>query len=137
MPLMSLARVGGPDAWWQRKEMLIALLHPGCDACRRFEGALNESMAEEPGRELGLALLPVGETRPDRMAGGRLEIARDARAFTQALQSALGLDPGTAYVVIADRFAEVADVRPVHDAPERAARKALDAVDAIELQCPE
>lgn len=137
IPLMPLEGVGGPGAWWQRKEMLIALLHRGCDPCRRFEGALTEAVAEDPNRELGVALLPIGECQPDGTPGRQLEVARDAVALTRALQSALGLEPGSAYVVVADRFADVARVRPVHDAPERVAREALDAVDAVELQCPE
>ncbi len=133
IPLRPLERVGGPDAWWQRKEMLIALLHPRCDLCRRFERALQEALAEEPDREVGTALLPVREAG----GGHGLSPGPEAARLAGELQSALGLDPASAYVVVADRFAEVTKVRQVHDGPEDAAREALHSVDAIELQCPE
>jgi hypothetical protein len=114
----------GPGAWWQRREMVVALLHATCVICDRLRerlashsGALREREAEQ------VTLSMDGS------------IGRD---LAPRVAHALGLEQGVAFAVVADRYGEAFAAVPVHGADTDAVLSEIDAwLDHIQQQCPE
>lgn len=116
----------GTEDLWQRKEMLVALLHgEACARCRELRGLLAAREDEWRSQGLGLVLVELAPEGEEDSVSGRL-----ARAF--------GVRPGEASLGVVDRFGEVyasleAHARPAHEV----LAEALEWVDFIQRQCPE
>ncbi len=116
----------GTEDLWQRKEMLVALLHgEACARCRELRELLAAGEDEWRRQGLGLVLVelaPEGEEAPVSV--------RLARAF--------GVRVGEASLGVVDRFGEVYASLEAHARPAREVlTEALEWVDFIQRQCPE
>ena len=76
----------GTEPLWQRKDMLVGLLHPGCPTCEAIASELRARRPKLWLQEVGTVVAPWGSA-----AGGKLS-------------SALGIAPGEARLIVADRF---------------------------------
>jgi len=122
---------------WQRREMVVALLHGNCEEC---QGLHRELLARAPGlhREEAEVFSVVMPGRPgEPLLPGAL---RDEPEGTVAwkLAERTGRVPGTALVVVANRFAELYGVVDVHgQPPARVLAEALEWLDLAQRQCGE
>lgn len=122
LPLFTYDGEIGPAAWWQRREMVVALLDADCPACARLRHRLAARSADLRSREAGEVALELD----GRGAGLAAEAARS-----------LGLEPA-ASVIVADRYGEVFAVVPVHGAePDAVIDEVESWIDHIQQQCPE
>jgi hypothetical protein len=125
VPLFVSQRNGeaGPGAWWQRREMVVALIHADCPPCAGLRARLAARTDSLAARGTGGIALEVD--------GRDAELARD-------VVRSLELDPRAACAVVADRYGEAFAAVPVHGA---SADEVLDEVEAwvehIQQQCPE
>lgn len=114
----------GPAAWWQRREMVVALVHAACAACDRFR----ERLASRD---------PVLRAR----GAGQVALELDGAGFRELAQrvvDTLGLEPGVAFAVVADRYGEALVALPVHGADADGVLGEIEAwLDHIQQQCPE
>jgi hypothetical protein len=126
----------GPRDAWQRREMLVALLHANCDACQGLHRELVARAPEwrkdeveafsvmMPGRS-GEPLLPGALGDPE----GRV---------TWKLAECFGHVPGTAVLAVANRFGELYGVVGVHGRPTpQVLAEALEWLDLAQRQCGE
>src|SRR5262245_55207779 len=106
IPLFQLPVPDGPprgtlDAW-QRREMLVALLPPGCDICHALHRVL---MARSPGwRQTEIDVISVmAPGRPgEPLPPGALQDSEGR--ISQELAQALGSSSGAALLAVANRF---------------------------------
>lgn len=114
----------GPAAWWQRREMVVALVHRACPTCLRFRERLASRRATLRAREAGqVELLLDGSAHPE---------------LAERVVSSLGLEPGAAFAVVADRYGEVFAAVPVHGTDAAGVVGEIEAwLDHIQQQCPE
>lgn len=135
LPAEDGQRRGTRDAW-QRREMLVALLHSNCEEC---QGLHRELLARAPGwRREEVEAFSVGMPgRPgEPLLPGSL---RDAEGAVSArVAEACGHEPGTALLAVANRFGELyAGVR-VHGRPTaQVLAEALEWLDLAQRQCGE
>ncbi|HEX8439978.1 hypothetical protein [Archangium sp.] len=140
IPLFQLEAEEGPrrgtrDAW-QRREMLVALLHANCDAC---QGLHRELLAHVPAWHRDeVALFTV--MMPGR--GGEPPLPGALRdpegAVTWRLAEAFGCVPGTAMLAVASRFGELYGRVAVHGRrPCEVLAEALEGLDLAQRQCGE
>ncbi|WP_146209720.1 hypothetical protein [Vitiosangium sp. GDMCC 1.1324] len=126
---------GTRDAW-QRREMLVALLHANCDAC---QGLHRELRARAPGwrQEEVEAISVVMPGRPgEPLLPGAL--ADPEGTVTWKLAERFGRVPGTAVLAVASRFGELYRVLDVHGRPtEEVLGEALEWLDLAQRQCGE
>jgi hypothetical protein len=121
---------------WQRREMLVALLHANCDGCQALH---RELQARAPGwhRE-EVALIPVmmpGRTG-EPLLPGALKDPEGAVAWK--LAERFGRVPGTATLAVANRFGELYGVVDVHGRPTaEVLAEALEWLDLAQRQCGE
>ncbi|MDY7229526.1 hypothetical protein [Hyalangium rubrum] len=140
VPLFRLPVPSGPprgtlDAW-QRRDMLIALTHPGCDICQALHRALQAKAAEWRKEEIDtftvVPKLRSGESLPP----GALEDAEGR--VSQELARAFGGPSGGARLAVANRFARLYAVVDIHSGPTEAVlREALEWMELAQLQCGE
>jgi hypothetical protein len=140
IPLFQLPTEGGGrrgtrDAW-QRREMVVALLHANCEDC---QGLQREVLARGPGwrREEVEAFSVVMPGRPgEPLLPGALWDAEGAVAWR--LAETCGRVPGTALVAVANRFGELYGVVDVHGRPlAQVLSETLEWVDLAQRQCGE
>ncbi|HEX8820111.1 MAG TPA: hypothetical protein VF794_09320 [Archangium sp.] len=122
---------------WQRREMLVALLHANCDGCQALH---RELQARAPGWrrdevELISVMMPGRPGEP--LLPGAL---RDDPEGTVAwrLAEVSGRVPGTATLSVANRFGEFYGVVDVHGrSTSEVLAEALAWVDLAQRQCGE
>ncbi len=140
IPLFQLETENGPprgtrDAW-QRREMLVTLLHTNCDACQALH---RELVARAPGwsREDLEVFMVVMPGRPgEPLLPGAL-VDREGRV-TRKLAECFGRVPGTAVLAVANRYGELFQVLDVHARPpEEVLTDALEWWDFAQRQCGE
>jgi hypothetical protein len=135
LPVPEGAPRGTRDAW-QRRDMLVALLHPGCDICHALHRLL---MARAPGwrqEELEVfSVVPPG--RPgEPLPPGALQDPEGG--VSRELAQALGASPGAAVLGVANRFGLLYAALDIHGGPTEAVlREALEWVDLAQRQCGE
>lgn len=119
--------LGAADLW-QRREMVLALLHPpGCAPCDALEREL-DARADRLSSEIAGALV----VRP---GNGPLPRLVDEE---HAVWRELGLPPDAAALVTADRYGRVLGARDPHlGDPAGLADEALSLVEYAQMQCPE
>jgi hypothetical protein len=118
----------GPAVWWQRREMVVALLHAACATCDRFRERLDSRAAALRARAADqVQLLLDGPAR----RASHADLAED-------VTGSLGLEPGVALAVVADRYGEAFAAVPVHgDDAERVLDEIEAWLDHVQQQCPE
>lgn len=128
MPLFQVGSQGGADGpavWWQRREMLVALLHTGCGPCTLLRSGLAARGADLRARDAAELALEVDGAGPERERSG-------------AVARSLGLDPGAAVLIVADRYGEAFASLPIHGADAGAVLDEAESwLDHIQQQCPE
>jgi hypothetical protein len=140
VPLFQLPVAGGPprgtlDAW-QRRDMLVALLHPGCDICQALQRTLMDRAPRWRQEEIEvISVVPPG--RPGELAPpGALEDSEGR--ISRELAQELGASPGAARLAVANRFGTLYAVLDIHSGPTEAVlREALEWLDLAQRQCGE
>lgn len=140
VPLFQLPTPGGRpygtlDAW-QRRDMLVALLHPGCDICHALHRTLMARAPRWRQEEIEvITVVPAG--RPSEpLPPGALEDAEGH--VSQELGQALGASPGGACLAVANRFGNLYAVVDIHGgSTEAVLREALEWMDLAQRQCGE
>ena len=129
----------GSEDHLQQRDMLVAILHPSCAACRAAQGALARRGAEVRARGAAVLAVMIGPPPAAAPPAPALPCGFDATGQVAALLALrLELPPGEARVVPADRFGRVYATLPVHGRPaEDVAADALDWLDFVQWQCPE
>jgi hypothetical protein len=140
IPLFQLATEDGHERGtrkaWQRREMVVALLHANCDAC---QGLHAELMARAPGWhqeevETFTVMMPGQPGEP--VLPGALK--DEQGTVTWKLSECFGRMPGTAVVAVANRFGELYGVVDVHGQPTaRVLAESLEWLDLAQRQCGE
>ena len=140
VPLFQLPVPGGPPRGtldsWQRRDMLVALLHPGCDICQALHRVLMARAPQWRQEEIDvLSVVPSG--RPgEPLPPGALEDSEGR--VSGELAQALGASPGSARLAVANRFAKLYAVLDIHGGPTEAVlREALEWLDLAQRQCGE
>lgn len=135
VPLFALAdatgRVDGTQRAWQRREVLLALLHgPDCVTCEHLlEHLQARSRALEEQDVHVVALEPIAREGVLGDTCGRVA-ARVAEV--------LGEPPGPARLVVATRYLRIAAVFDVHAGPPEALlTEVLEAMRLAQTQCEE
>lgn len=121
---------GGPDggtlAAWQRREMLVAVLHPpGCARCDVLRALLESEL--EHIRSSGAALIRFTAGDPADDPHGR---------WSKAIAHAIG-DAPLPGLVAADRYARLLAAVDAHGDPHEALRDVLEWIDFAQLRCEE
>ena len=125
-------RRGTLDAW-QRREMLVALLHPGCDVCQALHRTLAARAPELSRDEVEFlsVVRPGGPVLPGALVDTEGRVAR-------SLSEALGLKPDAAVLAVGNRFSKLYAVVDVHSKPMAAVLdEALEWLRLAQLQCGE
>ncbi len=146
VPVFQLAdgrgRTSGTAEALQRREMVLALLHPaGCPACEAVCRALDSAAAELEGRRVTTLLVVA----PVLSGGAAAQAARSPAELVdadgrvaRAVAAALGASAPQAWLLVADRFGSIYTALPVHETEaEAAVADAVAWVDFIQMQCPE
>lgn len=114
----------GPAAWWQRREMVVALIHAACATCEQLRRRLAS-------RDPALRARDAGQVALELHGSGSPGLA-------QRVLDSLGLEPGVAFAVVADRYGEAFAAVPVHGAEADAVLAEIEAwLDHIQQQRPE
>lgn len=118
---------GGTMAAWQRKEMLVALLHPGCERCAMMRAELEDLSSAVSGEELEVVLVTIGDPLEDP----------EGSVSSQLSNAACSL-PQEARLILADRFARLYASVEVHGPRlAQALAEALGWIQFIQSQCEE
>jgi hypothetical protein len=121
---------------WQRREMLVALLHANCDGCQALH---RELQARVPGwhrEEVALFTVMMPGRSGEPLLPGALEDTEGTVAWK--LAEAYGRVPGTATLAVANRFGELYGVVDVHGRPTaEVLTEALEWLDLAQRQCGE
>jgi hypothetical protein len=140
VPLFQLPVPDGPprgtlDAW-QRRDMLVALLHPGCDICHALHRVLMARAKAWRSEEIDVfSVVPPG--RPgEPLPPGALHDSEGR--VSQELAKELGASPGSAVLAVANRFGLLYAALDIHGGPTEAVLKeALEWLDLAQRQCGE
>jgi hypothetical protein len=140
VPLFQLPVPGGGlrgtlDAW-QRHDMLVALLHPGCDICQALHRALMARAPDWRREEIDvISVVPRGRAG-ESLPPGALEDSEGR--VSRELAQALGVSPGAARLAVANRFSKLYTSVDIHGGPTEAVlREALEWMDLAQRQCGE
>jgi hypothetical protein len=140
VPLFQLPVPGGSprgtlDAW-QRRDMLVALLHPGCDICHALHRSLLARAPQLRQEEIELlSVVPSGQPG-EPLPPGTLEDAEGR--VSRELAQALGASPGSARLGVANRFGKLYAALDIHGgATDAVLREALEWMDLAQRQCGE
>ncbi len=107
---------------WQHKEMVIALLHAGCERCDAIRAHLlrREGMLGDP----EVLVLALDDTAPE-----------DVQA---PLRAAAGLPGGSAFLLLGNRFLELYSVVEAHSMPaDDVLEETVTWVDVMQQRCAE
>ena len=118
---------GGTVGAWQRREMLVAVLHPaGCERCDAVRALLDTERDTIEAADAAVVRFTAGD--PGYDPHGR---------WSKAIARALGDVPLPA-LIAADRYARLLAAEDLHAAdPAAALRDALDWIDYAQLRCEE
>ncbi|WP_224244956.1 thioredoxin domain-containing protein [Hyalangium gracile] len=140
VPLFQLPVPGGQprgtlDAW-QRREMLVALLHPGCDICQALHRSLMERAPRLRQEEVDVfSIVPSGQ-QGEPLPPGALGDAEGR--ISRELAQAIGAAPGEARLAVANRFGMLYATVNIHSGPTKAVlQDALEWLDLAQRQCGE
>ncbi|MBI4512259.1 MAG: hypothetical protein HY698_21680 [Deltaproteobacteria bacterium] len=130
-------KLTGTEDYFQRREMVMAILHEACGECAALEGALAQRLRDLWG--LGAALLVIVPGAPAHLEPqSPIPRVHDETGNVIALlEQRLALIPGEARLIVADRFGQVHASLPAHGDPHGTVQEILRWVDFIEMQCPE
>jgi hypothetical protein len=121
---------------WQRREMLVALLHANCDGCQALH---RELQARAPGwhrEEVALIAVMMPGRPGEPLLPGALKDPEGTVAWK--LAETFGRVPGAATLAVANRFGELYGVVDVHGRPtEEVLAEALEWLDLAQRQCGE
>jgi hypothetical protein len=121
---------------WQRREMLVALLHANCEGCQALH---RELQARGPGwhrEEVALFTVMMPGRPGEPLLPGALKDTEGTVAWK--LAEAYGRVPGTATLAVANRFGELYGVVDVHGRPTaEVLTEALEWLDLAQRQCGE
>jgi hypothetical protein len=137
VPLFELAaengRPRGTLAAWQRRDMLVALLHPGCDVCQALHRALQERAPGLRTQEAEvMTVVPQGRAGEQVPPGALVDA--EGRA-SRALSDVFG---GEGRLGVANRFGRLYTVVDIHaGATQRVLDEALEWLDLAQRQCGE
>lgn len=141
VPLFQLSDERG-DAWgtrdlWQRRDMLLALVHPeGCEPCHRLLELLRARGAGLHAEEIELVIVSMRGT-PHHLDGLRVLPDREGR-IARALAEHGGFEPGQARLLAADRFGRLYGTEDIHAGdPESVLVSALDWLEFAQSRCEE
>lgn len=128
-------RRGTLDAW-QRREMLVALLHPGCDVCQALHRSLVDRTPELHRDEVDVFAV-VRPGAPEAPVPPGALVDAEGRV-TRTLSEALHLAPDAAVLAVANRFSKLYAVVDLHSGPTAAVLKeAMEWLQLAQLQCGE
>jgi len=128
-------RRGTLDAW-QRREMLVALLHPGCDVCQALHRTLAARAPEWRKEEVDVFSV-VRPGQPEAPVPPGALVDADGRV-TRTLSEALGLKPDAAVLAVGNRFSRLYAVVDLHAGPTAAVLKeAQEWLQLAQYQCGE
>jgi hypothetical protein len=140
VPLFQLSVPEGPprgtlDAW-QRREMLVALLHPGCDICHALHRMLMDRAPGWRQQEVdAFSVVPPGWPG-EPLPPGALQDSEGR--VSRELAQELGASPGAAVLAVANRFGMLYAVLDIHGGPTQVVlREALEWLDLAQRQCGE
>lgn len=137
VPLFELTaedgRPRGTLGAWQRRDMLVALLHPGCDVCQALHRALQERAPDLRTQEAEvISVVPQGRAGGPVPPGALVDA--EGRA-ARALADVLG---GEGRLGVASRFGGLYASVDLHSgAPQRVLDEALEWLDLAQRQCGE
>ncbi|WP_309891636.1 hypothetical protein [Archangium sp.] len=121
---------------WQRREMLVALLHANCEGCQALH---RELQARGPGwnrEEVALFTVMMPGRPGEPLLPGALKDTEGTVAWK--LAEAYGRVLGTATLAVANRFGELYGVVEVHGRPTaEVLAEALEWLDLAQRQCGE
>jgi len=121
---------------WQRREMLVALLHANCEGCQALH---RELQARVPGwhrEEVALFTVMMPGRPGEPLLPGALKDTEGTVAWK--LAEAYGRVPGTATLAVANRFGELYGVVDVHGRlTAEVLTEALEWLDLAQRQCGE
>ncbi|MCP3142622.1 thioredoxin domain-containing protein [Pyxidicoccus xibeiensis] len=137
VPLFRLEAASGPprgtlDAW-QRRDMLVALLHPGCDVCQALHRALQERAPGLRKEEAEvMTVVPPGREGVPVPPGALVDV--EGRV-SYALAEVFG---GQGRLGVASRFGGLYAAVDLHSGtPQRVLDEALAWLDLAQRQCGE
>lgn len=140
VPLFQLPVPGGQprgtlDAW-QRRDMLVALLHPGCDICHALHRVLQARAPRWQQEEIEVfSVVPPGQPGEPLPPGA---LGDSEGRVSRELAQALGAAPGEARLAVANRFGMLYAVLDIHGVPTEAVlHEALEWMDLAQRQCGE
>lgn len=141
IPLFELkaedGQLHGTREAWQRRDMLVTVLHANCDAC---QGLHRELRARAPALhreevEVLTVMMPGPPGAPPLPGALRDD---EAGTVTWKLAECFERVPGTAVLAVANRFGELYGVVDVHGRPTaRVLGEALEWLDLAQRQCGE
>ncbi|MFP2925960.1 hypothetical protein ACLESO_12225 [Pyxidicoccus sp. 3LG] len=123
---------GTLDAW-QRRDMLVALLHSGCDVCQEVHRALQERAPGLRTEEAEvLTVVPRGHDAVPAPPGALVDVeGRVSRALAEVFG-------GEGRLGVASRFGGLYAAVDIHSStPERVLEEALEWLDLVQRQCGE
>ncbi|MBN1208392.1 MAG: hypothetical protein JXB05_26260 [Myxococcaceae bacterium] len=126
---------GTLDAW-QRRDMLVALMHPGCDICQALHRALMARAPRWRSEEIEVfSVVPPGQPEEPLPLGA---LQDSEGRISRELAQALGASPEAALLAVANRFGKLYAVLNIHGGPtEEVLREALEWMDLAQRQCGE
>ncbi len=137
VPLFELkmedGRPRGTLAAWQRRDMLVALLHPGCDACQALHRVLQERAPALRTQEAEvMTVMPQGRAGEPVPPGALVDVeGRVARALADVFG-------GEGRLGVASRFGGLHAVLDIHSgSTQRVLDEALEWLDLAQRQCGE
>jgi len=127
----------GTQDLWQRREMLIALVHPdGCEPCRKMLETVKSRLAQIHHDEIEVVVVSM-KGEPQHVEGLKVLSDREGR-IEAALAEHGGFQKGQARVLAADRFGRLYGSEDVHSGdPESVLTSALDWIEFAQSRCEE
>lgn len=127
----------GTSEFWQRREMLIALVHPaGCTACEALLEHLATRRAELHADEIEAVVVSMKGTRPD---APELHVLADSEGGVAPRLASHGeFAEGEARLLAADRFGRLYGTEDIHSGdPESVLIAALGWIEFAQSRCEE
>jgi hypothetical protein len=121
---------------WQRRDMLVALLHANCDACQGLHRELRARAPAWRQEEVeAFTVMMPGQSGEPLLPGA---LKDPEGTVTWKLAESFGRVPGTAVLAVASRFGELYRVLDVHGRPTaQVLGEALEWLDLAQRQCGE
>jgi hypothetical protein len=122
---------------WQRRDMLLAVLHANCDTCQGLHRELRARAPAWHQEEVeALTVMMPGAPGAPLLPGALRD--DEAGTVTWKLAECFERVPGTAVLAVANRFGELYRVLDVHGRPTaQVLGEALEWLDLAQRQCGE